>query len=323
MRKSQPPASPNYRGAATAQGSENERAATRQSTLNNPNFNGIGGSQTITTGPDGRPVITQSLSPEQRRLYEQSNANQGGAAELAGRFLANGQAGSPLDISSLGAMPSDYEGTRQRVIDAMMSRANTAIDQEGDQLNSDLVARGLRPGTEAYERERDALARKENDFRQQAEIAGGNAASQALQGDLARRASGMNELVAQRQIPMSEFATLMNGSRFQMPTMPGYQGNTQVAPAPIYGAETAQGNYDVDVWNAMMQQRNSQLNGGVGILGGILGANGNSIGGNLLNRGINYVGDNAGNWWDSLFGGGGGNTSWPTGDTSDWGEWLL
>lgn len=325
MRTSQPPASPNFRQAAVDQGGENKRAAIDQSTLNNPNFHGIGGSQTVTIGPDGRPVVNQSLDQNQQRLYDQYTRNQGAAGDAASRFLSSGQAGSVFDTSSLGALPSDYEGTRQRVIDAMMSRATGEIDREGDQLNSDLVARGLRPGTEAYERERDALARKENDYRSQAELAGDSAATNALRGDLARRASGLNELQLQRSIPMSEFATLMNGSRFQMPNLPGYQGNTTVAPAPLYGATTAQSNYDVDLWNAQQQQRNSQLNGGVGILGGILGANPNSIGGNLLNQGINYVGNNAGNWWDSLFGGGSGSggSGWATADQGDWWDWAL
>lgn len=313
MNNRAPPASPDFRRAAVDQGSENERAATRQSTLNNPNWRGVGGSQTITIGPDGRPVVTQTLDPNTQRLYDQYTGNQGLAGDAARRMLQNGTVGGALDLSGLPDRPGNYEGVRQRVIDAMMTRANDSIQREGDQLNSDLVARGLRPGTEAYERERDALGRKENDYRTQAEAAGGQEAARAFANDLANRNSAFGERTAAYQLPMSAFATLMNGSRFQMPNMPNFQGNTQVAPAPLYGATTAQSNYDVDVWNAMQQQRNSNLNGGLGILGSIFGANSNSIGGRLLDRGLNYLGDNAGSWWDRFTGGGGGGGDYSTG----------
>lgn len=314
-----PPQSPDFRGAAGRQGDANRRAAQDQARLNNPNYSGPDGTQTVTIGPDGRPVVTRTLGAGQQGLYDLYTRNQGAAGDAARRFLESGRAGSELDTSSLGALPQNYEGTRQRVIDAMMARAHTAIGQEGDQLNSDLIARGLRPGTEAYERERDALGRKENDFRQQAELAGDSAATNALRGDLARRGQGFNELVTGRQIPMSEFATLMNGSRFQMPNMPGYNGNTQIAPDPTFAGETAQSNYDVDVWNAMNQQRNSNINGITGLAGSLWNTNPNSVGGRLIGSAGNSLLD----WYQRNYGNTAGNVNWPTGDTSDWGDWML
>lgn len=312
-----PPTRPNFRGAAGEQGAENLAAAGAQSRLNNPNFYGIGGSQTVTYGPDGTPTINQSLSPEQQRLYQQWIGNQGAAGSLAGQMLGSGQIGGAFDTSrlpgmgtaldpnALPAMPGAYGDVRQRVIDAMMGRANTDFAQREEQVNSDLVARGLRPGTEAYSREMARIDQARNDARQQAEIAGGDAATQAINADLARRGLaageqgqrfgqettnrgiGFNEMLAGRQVPMGELMALLNGSRYQMPTLPGYSGNTQVAPAPIYGAATAESNYDVDVWNALMQQQNSRNNGLLSIGTNFLNS---PTGSNLIGRGLDWLG---------------------------------
>ena len=312
-----PPARPNFRGAAGEQGQENLRAAGSQSRLNNPNFYGIGGSQTVTYGPDGTPTINQSLSPGQQGLYSQWLQNQGAAGALAGNMLGSGQVGgafdtsglpgmgSALDPNGLPSMPGAYGDVRQKVIDAMMGRANEGFAQREDQTNSDLIARGIRPGTEAYAREMTRIDQAKNDARQQAEIAGGDAATQAIQSDLARRGlaageqgqqfgqqttnrgMGMQELLAGRQVPMGELMALLNGSQFQMPNLPGYQGNTQVAPAPLYGAATAESNYDVDVWNALMQQSASRNNGLLSIGTNFLNS---PTGSNLIGRGLDWFG---------------------------------
>lgn len=323
MNNSPPPGTPDFAGAATAQGAANLTAAQRQALLNNPNFYGVGGSQTVTYGPDGQPTVRQSLSPQQQQLYNQFLGNQGAAGSAARGLLGSGQfggqfdtsglssMGSTLDPNSLPAMPGNYNSIRDRVIEAMMGRADTELGQRSDQMNSDLVARGLRPGTEAYTREQDALGRQRNDAMAQAELAGGNAASQALQGDLARRGMatgeqaqgfgqdqarrtmGLQELLAGRQIPFSEYTALMGGSQYQTPTMPSFQGNTQVAPEPVYGAATATANYNTDIWNALMQQQNSRNSGYMNLGNSFLNSN---VGSNLINQ--------IPGWLSSLFGSG-------------------
>jgi hypothetical protein len=98
--------------------------------------------------------------------------------------------------TGLPAMPGSSDEIRQRVIDAMMSRANTDFAQREDQTNSDLIARGLRPGTEAYAREMQRIDQARNDARSQAEIAGGDAAAQAHSMDLANRQQGQGEALS-------------------------------------------------------------------------------------------------------------------------------
>lgn len=170
----------------------------------------------------GRDTMTQTLSPEEQALYGKQMENKYGVSSVAqqGIDAASGIIGQNVDYSgaindpsvyspsaklnpsgrpesldpnSLSPMPQSGEATRQRVIDAMMSRSNTDIGQQSDQTNSDLIARGIRPGTEAYSREQDALNRRRNDARMQAEIAGGNAAAQQYGMDLSTRQLGAGE----------------------------------------------------------------------------------------------------------------------------------
>lgn len=321
--------------------------------MNNPNVNSPYGTQTVTWNED-TPTITQQLSPEEQAIFAQNQANRTGLGGLAGQGIESlqGVIGRQLDLSgapqggtalnpgairaptalqggTLPGMPSAYggaknlpelasaEATRNKVIAAMMGRANEGFAQREDQTNSDLIARGLRPGTEAYSREMERIDQARNDARQQAEIAGGNAAAQQFDMDLGRRkqvygegitdantmydqglgirrqAQGeqgqqftqqgqvaqllqslqgqqfsqsndarrqaITELLARRQTPLNEITALMSGSQVSNPfAVPNFNGNTQVAPSPIFGATQAQGQYGTDLYNAQAGTANSQ-----------------------------------------------------------------
>lgn len=170
------------------------------------------------------PTVTQTLSPEEQAIFNRNQGNRLGLGNLAGQGIdslggligtqvdfTGAPAGgkpldpnsiprpNPLDPHSLPGMPDVYggaqnlpalqsaEATRNAVIEAMMGRANKGFQEREGQVNSDLVARGLRPGTEAYAREMTRIDQARNDARSQAEIAGGNAAAQQFGMDLDRR----------------------------------------------------------------------------------------------------------------------------------------
>lgn len=136
----------------------------------------------------------------------------GNAYQGAGNLYAS-QMPDIFNSASLAAMPEAYQGAenlpdmpqaseqiRQSVIDAMMSRGNDDFARREEQQNADLVARGLSPGTEAYERERDAMNRARNDYRMQAEISGGQEADRAFGQDLNRRQQGYREQTGDAQL---------------------------------------------------------------------------------------------------------------------------
>jgi len=289
-----PPPAPDYAAQAQAQGTANKETAIAQSRLNNPNVVNPYGTQTYTENftqgfnqnaydaavnaaiqsgsgemPDraafftqepGRPTLTQKFSPEQQALYEQSTKTKNllGGLGIQGATALQGVVGKNLDISGAPQVGS-YDSTRQRVMDAMMGRANEDYGKATDQANSDLVAAGIRPGTKAYADRMQMIERSRNDARTQAEIAAGNATSQAFNTDAQRRKDTIAEILAQRQTPLNEINALMSGSQVSNP-FALQQGvtPTNMAPAPIFGAAQAQDQANAGIFNAQSASANNQ-----------------------------------------------------------------
>ena len=77
------PATPDYAGAATAQGQANKETALLQGYLNNPNISGPLGGQTVTFDPvTNQPTITQNLTPTAQNTLESQQRVQQGLANL-------------------------------------------------------------------------------------------------------------------------------------------------------------------------------------------------------------------------------------------------
>lgn len=261
-----PPPAPDYAAAATAQGAANKEAAIASSRLNNPTVINPYGTQTWTEGAtaDSRPTLTQTFSPEQQALYDQGiqTKNLLGQTGTQGAQALTGIVGKQFDLSGAPATPGSADETRAKVINAMMSRANEDYGKQTDQANSDLVAAGIRPGTKAYDDRMMMIERARTDARNQAEVAGGNAASQSFTMDTQRRKDAIAELLAQRQTPLNEVTALMSGSQVSNPfAMPGASQSANIAPAPLYDAAKSQSGYGTDVYNQGVAQNNSTMSG--------------------------------------------------------------
>ena len=150
----------------------------------------------------------------------------------------------------------------------MMGRADEDYGKQTDQTNSDLIAAGIRPGTKAYADRMQMIERSRNDARSQAEIQGGNAASQAFTMDSQRRQQGISEILAARQTPLNEINALMSGSQVTNPfSTPGFSGTANMAPAPVFGATQAQAGWDQNMYQQKMGSYNNMM-GGLMQLGG-------------------------------------------------------
>lgn len=289
-----PPPPPDYAGAAAAQGAANKEAAIASSNLNNPNVINPYGTQTFTEGvnPGDRPTLTQTFSPEQQALYEQSVKTKGllGGLGEQGATSLQGIVGKQLDLSGAPAV-GGYDDTRKKVIDAMMSRTNEDYAQQTDQANSDLVAAGIRPGTKAYADRMQAIERSRNDARQQAEVAGGNAASQAFNTDTQRRKDAIAEILSQRGVPLNEITALMSGSQVSNPfAVPGVAQNANIAPAPVFGAANAAGQYGTDVYNADVGANNAMMKGLFGLGSAAILASDRRLKSNIVRIGTHPLG---------------------------------
>ncbi len=272
-----PPPAPDYKGAAQEQGAANKDAAVAAANLNNPNVVNPYGSQTWAQGatPTDRPTMTQTFSPEQAALFAKSNQTKGllGDLGIQGATALQGVIGKQLDLSGAPAT-GNYDQTRQSVINAMMGRADEDYGQQTEQANSDLIAAGIRPGTEAYGNRMQMIERSRNDARNQAEISGGNAAAQAYTVDSQRRQQSISEILAQRQTPLNEINALQSGSQVSNPfAVAGASQNSNIAPTPVFGAAQAQAGYDQNIYNQQVASSNA-LMGGLFSLGsaGMMGA---------------------------------------------------
>lgn len=261
-----PPLPPDYAAAATAQGAANVETARATSRLNNPSVVNPYGTQTWTegAGPDDRPTLTQTLSPEQQALYDQSiqTKQQLGQLGTQGATALQGVVGQGVDFSGAPAAPGNAQSTRDAVINAMMSRVNEDYGRQTDQANSDLVAAGIRPGTKAYDDRMALIDRGRNDARQQAIIAGGSEAQRDFGMDTQARKDAIAEMLARRQTPLNEVTALMSGSQVSNPfAVPGAAQNTNIAPPPLYNAALQKGQYETDAYNSGVGSQNALMSG--------------------------------------------------------------
>ncbi len=272
-----PPPPPDYAGAAQAQGQANIDAARTQGRINNPNVYNPYGSQTVTWNGD-QPTVIQTLSGPQQAILNQQNQNRLEAGQLANRGLDSlgNIIGTGVNFQGAPPAPGSATDTRTKVINAMMSRVDEDTARQRDELNSNLVAAGIRPGSKAYDDRMALLDRGYNDARNQAFLASGQEASRDFGMDSERRRQAIGELLTQRQVPLNEITALMSGSQVSNPfSMPSYAQNAQVAPAPVFGATQALGDYNADLYNVRAAQAGNLQSGlfglgGAGIMGGAM-----------------------------------------------------
>jgi len=271
MSKPKPPPAPDYVGAAQAQGAANKDAAIATSQLSNPNIISPEGKQTVSYANDpitGNPIptVTREYSPELQQNFDYQTQLEGLMSQLGitGAEKAQGVLGEKVDFSGAPALPGNAEATRNKVLEAMMSRGNQDLDIRQSNVNSDLIARGIRPGTKAYETEMDRINRSRTDLRTQAELAAGQEAQRDYGQDMGRRQQAITELLAQRQTPLQEINALRSGSQIAPLQFQNFSG-ANVAPAPVFGATQAAGQYGTDVYNAGVGSQNAMMSGLFGL----------------------------------------------------------
>ncbi len=195
--------SPDYQGAAVAQGEANREVVRDQTFANRPDqftpFGSVQWNPYQTVDPATGEATTawqqvQSLTPELQSILNRQINMQGARTDLAGSMVGRtmNELGQPMDWGSLtprGEVPTsqftiaeplqrdlDYSGAPE-IGDpmALRARAEDTIYNRGAQRLSDrfgtqrrnmevqLRNRGLRPGDEAYDSAMSGLAQAEND----------------------------------------------------------------------------------------------------------------------------------------------------------------
>lgn len=272
MGGSKAPPPPDYVGAANAQGAANIDAAKATGRINNPNVINPYGTQQVAWDGD-TPTITQALNPAQQSILDKETTGKQIIGD-AGINIANqvkNSLGNPLDFSGLPQAPTSANRTRDDVVKAMMARVDTDTAGQRDAKNSELIAAGIRPGTTAYQSAMTQIDRQYNDARNNAILAGTQAAGQDFSQNMATRQQAISDMLAQRDTPLNEIIALQSGSQVSNPFAGnlGFQGGMNVGAAPIAGAVSNQGQAQQNIYNQQQAQMNGNIQAGAGLLGSL------------------------------------------------------
>jgi len=221
-----------------------------------------------------RFTATQTLSPEQQKLYETQTRVTQGAYDLADQYTGRiaEATKTPFNYEGLPAAPVYNEDYRKQQLQAIQDRAAPSMERDRAALEQRLANQGVSYGTDAWKAALDDYNRSVNDFRLGADVQAGNAAAQqySLEGQTRDRA--IQERANLRSQPINEVAALLGtGSGVQNPSFVP-TNNYAIQPTDVSG------NY----WNAyqgQIAQQQAQQRQQSAALGGLFGLVGTGLGG--------------------------------------------
>jgi len=243
------PEAPDPKETAAAQAAMNKETAVTQHGLNSTNQVTPWGNLTYSqngTWEDGTPrfTATTSLSPEQQELYNLSTTTQRtlGNIGVEQSDKIRQLLGTNVDLSN--------EAVEGRLMELGTKRLNPVLQEREGQMRQDLLNRGIREGTPAFEAEMRRFNESRNDAFNQL----------VLQG----RGQSIQELLTARNQPINEITALLSGSQVQSPQF------TNTPNTPVSGVDYAgmvQNNYAQE-----MAGHNAFLGGLAGLGGAAMGA---------------------------------------------------
>lgn len=263
--------------SAMGQATFNKDAALQQRSLNMVDQYTPQGSLTYEkTGTEegGIPGMKQTTtySPEQQKLYDTSIGLQQKYGDIGATQLGAVQSKleSPFSLDSLGAAPTINEATRTATRDAMLARLQPQMDKDRAALETQLANQGFVSGTQGYNTAMDERNRAVNDLYLGADVSAGSEMANMYGLQSSQRDKAINEILMQRNQPLSELASFMSGSQ---PTNPSFVGTPQgsVAAPDFQSAQL----YNANAQNTANQNSyNNNMQGLYGIAGAAAGNTG-------------------------------------------------
>lgn len=259
---SPPPPPPSGAGLAEAQKTANLDTAIAQAYIGATDqitpYGDLRYTRTGTEYVGDRPVprftATQTMSPEQRRLYDSQTGLQQGALDLAGAQI--GRVNSAVSAAFPRTAPQFYDDARN----ALLARNREDAAEARDRLTTQLYNQGVREGSEAWNNAFQPLNRSMVDAGNQATLAAGGLADQ----ELARA-------LQIRQLPLQEYQALLGFGGTT--TAPNYATpiNAQIAPTDVVTPMMQEYQGRLSGWQTEQQSRNALLGGLFGLAGAGLG----------------------------------------------------
>ena len=163
--------------------------------------------------------------------------------------------GTPLDLNS--AAEDKIAAIQSKRLDPQIARGSAALETQ-------LINRGIRPGSEAYKTQRNIFDQGSNDARDKLW--------------LDARGQGVQEALTQRNQPINEITALMGNSQVSQPNFTNTP-TPGVAPTDVIGAQQQALNQQNVGYQGQLAQNQGLMNGlfglgkaGLGALGGWAGS---------------------------------------------------
>ena len=264
--KAKAPPAPDTIGAAKETSAGNLEAARATAAANRTNQVTPYGNLTYTANPNkdeyGNTLYTatQTLSPEQQKIYEQESQLNEGLMSTANRGLnyANDILSEPgVDMSKL---PSYGINPGEVYSDAIMRRLAPQIAQENEMSDAQLANQGIAAGTEDYKNAKRKLAMSKNDRQLGAITSGMNVGLGANQQAFQQQAYNQMQ-------PINVINALRTGSQVQNPQFANTPNQAATAGADILGATNAQYANQVAATNAQNAASGGFMSGLMGLGG--------------------------------------------------------
>jgi hypothetical protein len=254
-----PPATPDYVGAAQAEGQARLEAARASAKLNQPNVVSPFGSQTWEFGIGGDPdraQLTVGLGEQGQQLYDLGTEAISPVRETVS---------TPFDVSKIAET-----GTRDAVTNAIYGRHSAFLDPQFEQAEAAertrLANAGFSVGSEGFTKAME-------NFGRQKQLAYGDARSRAItegaDQSLQERKRLVEEALLQRSVPLNELNAIRTGAQFGVPGQPAGAG-VNVQGAPVFDATQAQDQANIGRYNVQAAGANAQQNAATSLLGSYL-----------------------------------------------------
>lgn len=258
MGKKKPPKAPDPVQVARAQANMNLSNSTAEQLMNMVDQEGPDGSLSYVptgtfheyadpfTGQTRRipayKAITR-LSSEQQAIKDRADAAQ---LNLAG--LLQSQTGKFQGILDK-PFSLDNKEVEDAILQRMGGRVNEQIARDRENMEADMLARGIRPGSDAYSTFKQSQGQKENDAWNQLYL---NARGQAI-----------NEKLTERNQPFKEFAALLSGAQIDQPNFVNTPG-ANLADVDYAGLENQNHQNKLAAWQAKRDGFDKTLGGLLG-----------------------------------------------------------
>jgi hypothetical protein len=186
-------------------------------------------SQTTTLNPESQKILDQNLQAKQQGYDQLQTA--------LGNINNNN-----LPLASVNA--------GETAQDAILRRVNPQLEQQEEQLRTRLYNQGVRPGTQAWDREFNLFTQQKNDAVSQAALAGINVGNDAR-----------SRALAEQGIPLNLINAYQSGNQVAMPNFTNYAQQGQGQGADLLGAAQSTYGADMNKYNAGQAQDANMMNG--------------------------------------------------------------